>query len=160
MLTLDTDDLITSLKEYKKLLIERLEIAVRSFSYRVILTAIETTPLGDASMYLKWYERRHAQYGLLPEEGFARGSWQISKSGLFTEQEIYGVGSGEQAAAYAQSDLSEYRLGNGLYIGNNAFYIKALDTGYSKKASLGIMQPTMQQIPIIYSISFAELLKG
>lgn len=160
MIELDASALIASLEKYKQQLKLQLEAAVRKFSYLISNEAINNTPLGDANYYRSAYEQRKQSSGLLPEEGYARGSWQVSSTGTFRHQELYSYKSGDQAAALIKSDLSDYKLGQDVYIGNNAYYIQALENNHSLQTNgLGIIAPTMDKVMQIYSISMQDLLK-
>jgi len=160
MIQLETSALLASLAEYKAKLRLQLEAAVRKFSYLISNEAINNTPLGDANYYRSSYEQRQKTSGLQPIEGYARGSWQVSSTGAFRNQELYSYQSGDQAAALIKSDLLDYRLGQDVYIGNNAYYIKALENNHSLQTSgLGIMAPTMDKVMQIYSVSMQDLLK-
>lgn len=160
MIELDTSALLSSLAKYKAELKLQLEAAVRKFSYLISYEAIHNTPLGDSNYYRSAYLQRQQSSGLQPIEGYARGSWQVSSTGSFRNQELYSYQSGDQAAALIESDLSDYRLGQDVYIGNNAYYIKVLEGNHSLQTSgLGIMAPTMDKVMQIYSISMQDLLK-
>jgi hypothetical protein len=154
MLSIDVSKLILELKEYKVDVQRRLENMVSGFSYELALTAIDNTPLGDSEAYIKLYKRREKAYGLLPEEGLARGGWQVSLDGSLDFQQIYGSGSGDTAGAAVKIHMMNYKLGEEVIIGNKGPYIKYLENGSSTtQAPDGIMQPTINDIMSAHKIS-------
>lgn len=106
-------------------------------------------------VYESWYKSRT---DLQPVEGFSRGSWQVSTTGQFSKQEYYGYGSGDAALSLVKGNLGNYILGQTVYIGNNAYYIKALENNYSEQTQgLGIMQPTVDSIIATYQVDLKRL---
>ena len=143
------------LEEYLKETTRKLEHMVRGFAYQISQTAIENTPLGDANAYFSLYQARTV---LQPKEGFARGSWQVNKTGQFSVQEYYGFESGDKALTLIKTDLQNYRLGENLYIGNKGYYIEALENNHSPQTNgLGIMQPTVDSILASYQVDLKRL---
>jgi hypothetical protein len=160
MFSADVSKVIEELKAYQKDTVRRLENMVRGFSYIISQTAIENTPLGDAERYFALYQSREARLGLDPVEGFARGSWQVNKTGQFSIQEFYTVNSGSTALNLIKTNLSSYKLGDTLYIGNKGYYIKQLENNYSSQTNnLGIMQPTLDAILATYQVDLVRLFK-
>ena len=150
MIELDVSVLLDELVKYKSEVDRKLENMVRGFAYTISQTAIQNTPLGNSEEFFKLYQYRQQRLGLQPQEGFAKGSWQVSPSGEFSIQQLYTVTSGSAALALVKTNLSSYKLGQDLYIGNKGYYIRALENGYSDQAPLGIMQPTLEQILSTY----------
>jgi len=139
------------LEAYLKETTRKLENMVRGFAYEISKTAIENTPLGDVEQYLELYQSREQYAGLEPIAGFARGSWQVSKTGQFVFQEYYTASSGDKALDLIKTSMGLYKLGQTFYIGNNAYYIEALENGYSKvHAPLGIKAPTLDAVMKAY----------
>lgn len=160
MITVDVSKVLEELKAYHKDTVRRLENMVKGFSYIISKTAIEKTPLGDAETYFKLYELRQGRTGLEPTEGFARGSWQVNTSGQFSIQTIYGTTSGTEALSFVKSDLSNYKLGDTVFVGNKGFYIKLLENNYSDQTmGMGIMQPTLDSIMQTYQVDLVRLFK-
>jgi len=158
MITVDVSKVLEELKAYHQDTVRRLEKMVVGFSYEIAKTAIEKTPLGDAKKYFEWYQSR--KY-LSPEEGFARGSWQANTSGDFSIQTIYGANSGSEALSLVKSDLTNYKLGESVFVGNKGFYIRQLENNYSSQTNnLGIMQPTLDSIMQTYQVDLVRLFKG
>ncbi len=158
MISVDASTVMKELEEYLKETTRKLEHMVRGFAYQISQTAIENTPLGDANKYFELYQSREEYAGLEPVEGFARGSWQVSKTGQFVFQEYYTANSGDKALSLIKTSLGLYKLGQNLYIGNNAYYIDSLENGSSKeKAPLGIMQPTVDNILKSYQVDLKRL---
>ena len=155
MISVDASTVMKELEEYLKETTRKLEHMVREFAYQISETAIRNTPLGDANKYFELYQSREE---LEPVEGFARGSWQVSKTGQFVFQEYYTASSGDKALSLIKTSLGLYKLGQNLYIGNNAYYIDSLENGSSKEqAPLGIMQPTVDNILKSYQVDLKRL---
>lgn len=154
--TANIDDLAKHLAEVKLDIENRLKLMVRQFSFNIADAAIGFTPLGNASLYPALYEQRRHIWGLRPEEGYARGSWQVSLDGTLDKQELYGAGSGETALSAVRTHLMNYNLGEEIIIGNPAHYIGNLEGLYgppsSKNAPQGIMKPATDKIMNIYAI--------
>lgn len=157
MITLNVDKLLEDLDRCKKEIDRKMENMVRGFVYTISQTAIQNTPLGNAEEFFKIYQSRQQRLGLQPVEGFARGSWQVSKTGQFSVQQIYTVNSGATALSLIKSDLSSYKLGDEVYIGNKGYYIRMLEGGYSDQAPMGIMKPTTDQIMASYRVDLKRL---
>lgn len=157
MLNIEVSALLEELTNYQKEVDRKLGNMVKGFAYIISKTAIENTPLGNAEEFFKLYEYRQRRIGLQPTEGFARGSWQVSSSGEFSIQQIYTVNSGSSALALIKTNLSDYKLGQTIYIGNKGYYIRALENGYSDQAPMGIMKPTIDQIMSSYMIDLKRL---
>ena len=149
---------LKSLQEYHKIVQRKLNNVVRGFAYKITQEAINHTPLGDASAFMQRYIERQEAIGLNPQEGFARGSWQVTNSSAFTVQTIYGINSGTQALSAVQSKLSGLTFRDNIFIGNRGYYIGFLENNYSPQTNnMGIMKPTMQAIMQVYQISIKEL---
>lgn len=152
-ITANIDALQKSLEEAKKEVAKKLEGMVKKFSYWVTVSATNYTPLGDSEKYSNLYKLREERYGLKPEEGFARGSWQISLDGTLDVQELYGPGSNSVAVDAAIINLMNYSLGETVLIGNTGPYIQKLEDNYSKRTNgQGIMQPTLEMITRVYQL--------
>ena len=160
MISADVSKVLEELKAYQQDTVRRLEKMVTGFAYIISKTAIANTPLGDAEEYFKLYELRQKRTGLEPTEGFARGSWQVNTSGQFSIQTIYGATSGTEALSFVKSDLSNYKLGDTVFVGNKGFYIKLLENNYSDQTmGMGIMQPTLDSIMQTYQVDLVRLFK-
>jgi hypothetical protein len=152
-ITANIDSLKKSLEEAKKEITFKLEGMVKKFSYWVTVSATNNTPLGDSQRYANLYALRQETYGLKPEEGFARGSWQVSLDGSLDVQELYGINSNNFAVDAAIINLMNYSLGEKLIIGNTGPYIEKLEDNYSVKTNgQGIMQPTLDMVTSVYQL--------
>lgn len=152
-ITANIDALQKSLEEAKKEINKKLEGMVKKFSYWVTVSATNYTPLGDSNKFADLYKLREKNYGLKPEEGFARGSWQISLDGTLDTQELYGIGSANAAIDVAIINLMNYSLGETVLIGNTGPYVQKLEDNYSKQTNgQGIVQPTMEMITRVYQL--------
>lgn len=154
--TCNADELIKQLESLTVDVENRMKNMVRQFSYGVASSAVDYTPLGDATKYPALYEQRQQIWGLRPEEGYARGSWQVSLDGTLDRQELYGVGSGDTALGAVNTHLMNYKLGEDILIGNPAHYIGNLEglggIPSSPQAPQGIMKPATDKIMSIYAI--------
>jgi len=119
---------------------------VRSYAQTMIYRFTENNPVGDPVKYASWYRTRYLTEGLLPEEGFSRGSWQASSSGAFTRVERYGQNTGAQAVGAVPVSMQSYRLGQTFYIGNEGPYIQIINARYS------IVPASMKDIMNAYQV--------
>lgn len=158
--TCNADALLKQLEDLTTDVESRLKNMVKQFSYGVADAAIGYTPLGDASLHAAAYEQRQQIWGLRPEEGYARGSWQVSLDGSLERQELYGAGSGKTALDAVNIHLMNYSLGEDVLIGNPAHYIGNLEGLYgppsSRNAPQGIMKPATDKIMSIYAIKLDD----
>lgn len=155
MITVDITKVLQELKKYKEEVERKLKHMVVGFSYIISQEAIKSTPLGDANLYESWYLRREELIGLQPIEGFAQGSWQVNTSGQFDIQETY---SGSEALSLIRGSISNYRLGQTVYIGNTGYYIQQLENNYSGQTKgMGIMKPTIAAITSTYQVDLKRL---
>lgn len=160
MISTDISKVLEELKAYHQDAIRRMENMAKGFAYIISKTAIENTPIGNAEQHFKLYELRQGRTGLKPEEGFARGSWQVNTTGQFSLQAIYGVNSGTEALTVIKTDLESYKIGDTLYVGNKGFYIRLLENNYSSQTNnLGIMSPTLDSIMQTYQVDLVRLFK-
>ena len=160
MITVDISKVLEELKKYHEDVERKLKYMVVQFSYLISSEAIRNTPLGNAAPKdrggnLPWYLRREDITGLQPIEGFAQGSWQVNTSGQFNVQEIY---SGGEALSLIRGSISNYQLGQTVYIGNSAYYFRALENNYSEQTQgLGIVKPTIDAITSTYQVDLKRL---
>ena len=159
MISVDISKVLEELKKYHEEVERKLKYMVIQFSYLISSEAIRNTPLGNAAPepngYLPWYLRRQDLTGLQPIAGFAQGSWQVNTSGQFSVQDIY---SGGEALSLIRGSISNYRLGQTVYIGNTAYYFRALENNYSGQTQgMGIIKPTMDAIISTYQIDLKRL---
>lgn len=160
MISSNVDQILKELQEYHKDTVRRLENMVQGFAYLISKEAIANTPIGNSEEFFKLYQLRQGRLGLKPEEGFARGSWQVNTDGQFSIQEFYTVNSGSTALALIKTNLESYKLGQTLYIGNKGFYIRQLENNYSSQTNeMGIMQPTLDSIMQTYQVDLQRLFK-
>lgn len=160
MIKVDVSKVLEELKSYRQDTARRLENMVKGFSYIISKTAIENTPLGNSKQYADSYRYRAERTGLAPEEGFARGSWQVNTTGQFSMQALYGATSGTEALTLVKSDIASYKLGQTVYVGNKGFYIRLLENNYSQQTNeLGIMKPTLDSIMRTYQVDLVRLFK-
>ena len=149
----DTSKLEQSLKKFHEEAVRKMQGMVKKFAYWVTVSATNYTPLGDATANASLYKLREEHYGLKPEEGFARGSWQVSLDGTLSIQQLYGVNSNSAAVDAAIINLMNYSLGDSLIVGNTGPYIMKLENNFSKKTNgQGIMQPTIDMITSVYQL--------
>jgi len=158
--TSNADELIKQLEELTVDVENRLESMVRRFSFGVAASAVDFTPLGDAEKYPSLYAMREQVWGLRPEEGYARGSWQVALDGSLEKQALYGISSGETALGAVNTHLMNYKLGEDILVGNPAHYIGNLEglngVPSSRQAPQGIMQPATEKIMQIYALKLDD----
>ena len=160
MISVDVSQVLKELQAYRQDTIRRLENMVKGLSYIISKTAIENTPLGNSEQYADLYRYRAERTGLAPEEGFARGSWQVNTTGQFSMQALYGATSGTEALTLVKSDIASYKIGQTVYVGNKGFYIRLLENNYSQQTNeLGIMKPTLDSIMRTYQVDLVRLFK-
>lgn len=154
----DTSKALNSFREFQKTFDRKMNNVVREFAYIITEEAIRKTPIGNAQAFMQRYIARQQSLGLNPEEGFARGSWQVSNSNNFTIQSIYGANSGTQALTLAQSKLSGLTFRDNIFIGNRGYYIQLLENNHSVQTlNLGITKPTLDAVISAYRISIKSL---
>lgn len=158
MISVNVSQVLKELKAYQQDTIRRLEHMVREFSYIISQTAIKNTPLGDLEKHFALYQRRlNDGSGLRPEPGWAQGSWQVNETGQFSIQQVYSAG---ESLSLIRTNLSNYKLGDTLYIGNTGYYIRLLENNYSQQTNeLGIMKPTLDSIMRTYQVDLVRLFK-
>jgi hypothetical protein len=158
--TCNADELTKQLEELTTDVEQRLARMVRKFSVGVAEAAIGYTPLGDADQYPALYAMREQVWGLNPEEGYARGSWQIALDGTLEKQALYGASSGNTALGAVNTHLMNYKLGEDIIVGNPAHYIGNLEgldgVPSSKKAPQGIMKPTTEKVMAFYQLKLDD----
>ena len=150
---------LESFKKVQETFERKLNSVVRGFAYSISEEAIKHTPLGNAKQYKKLYKKRQQLLGLDPEEGFARGSWQVSTDGQFTVQSLYGIDSGSRSLALVSAKLSGMTINNTkIYIGNRGYYIGMLEANHSQQTmGLGIMKPTQAMVLSSFAIDVKAL---
>ena len=157
IVTANTDKVVASLKQFHLMVQRKMNNMIRGFAYDITAEAIANTPLGNAQAFIDRYRERQEALGLNPEEGWARGSWQVAAGGNFTITDRYGVSSGDQALIAVKSSLSGLTFKDNIYIGNRGYYIGMLEANYSPQTNnLGIMKPTMSHIMQVYKISLKQ----
>jgi hypothetical protein len=163
--SINTQELIASLKKYEEEVKRKLEGMVTKFAYESTVIAVNNTPLGNATssedgeeVIKDWYLTREMVTGLRAEEGLARGGWQISLDGTLSFRETYGQESGTNASEDAREQMSDYKIGDTVYIGNLGPYIQRLQDNYSAQTKKqGIMQPTENNMIAIYNTDIKQM---
>lgn len=154
----NSDKFLKSFMDFQKVFERKLNNVVRGFAYIITEEAIAKTPLGDSQAFMDRYIERQQSIGLNPQEGFARGSWQVNSSSAFTVQTLYGVNTNEQALTIAKTKLEGITFRDSVFIGNRGYYIKMLENNWSPQTNqLGITQPTMQAVLQVYKVSIPQL---
>lgn len=123
----------------------KLKNMVVGFAHDVARAAVDRNKLGDHVQFADLYELRATRTGLQPIHGFSRGSWQASITWPLSWRETYGPDSGDNAVANVPLELTNYELGQVVYIGNTGPYIETIN------ARFGIMPRAMQDIMQVYS---------
>lgn len=143
MITTNASDIAKEIEAYAQDVERRLQNMVKGYVTELAVTAVNATPLGDVRVYQALYEDRQRDTGLLPVEGLAQGAWTVVMSPNIPFVQNYGFDSWKEALTEIKGDLSMYKLGDTVYLGNATPYIDLLEEGSSNQAPNGIMQPVM-----------------
>ena len=126
------DQIAKEIEAYKIEVKRKLENVVKHFVVdAIVASAIQINPLGDARKFANFYKRRQLATGLLPIEGFSKGSWQVSFSQSSEPQYNYAPDSGGKATELAKSKIENYELGQTVFVLNIGPYINVLQSGYN-----------------------------
>lgn len=158
MIVAKADDTIKSIEKAQETITNKLESMVRSFAINFSESAIDNTPIGDAKNDVKkLYTKRAKKYGVLPEEGLAKGNWQISLNSNNAEFKAnYGKSSDARSLQSIVSEIMHYKLGDNISLINPLGYVKLIEQSgangdpHSKQAPQGIATPTMTEITNLY----------
>jgi hypothetical protein len=164
MITLNTEQLVSSVEAYKQDVIKRLTYMVKMFSYNVTLTASGNTPKVyaydlETDLYRYLYEIREDKYGIPYDQGFHRGAWKFSSSKEI-QFDARIVPEGAVGDRFETDFSVNYKLGQVFYIGAKGPGYSALDGGSSQvQAPEGIMRPTIDQVMSIYANDLSKYYK-
>ena len=155
---LNAEQVQKSLEKFRQDARRKMTGMVREFAYKMAMTAINNTPLGNAAVYPSFYEMRQ----FWPkEEGMARYNWQFDTVKSFPTVIGSGRDTGIQAATRVQVEVMKYRLGNTFYVGNTLLYIGELERNKSPQTGgMGISKPTMDTILSVYSMQLDQYYKA
>lgn len=170
MISMNTDEVLAFIEQYKADVERKLKGMVTKFSYQMTAKAIDITPYGDFSPQVRgrYYSRERIRYGLTPMPGHAKGGWTLTIGEEFTRLGVVanGVNASNVKDSAKFNSEQEYRLGQSIYIGNNVPYIMntgftqpeygSLEGGYSAQAPDGIKNPVLK-IASAYSQDFKYL---
>lgn len=158
MIVAKADDTIKSLEKAQETMTRKLESMVRSFAIDFSKTAVDNTPIGDSQNDIKkLYAKRATKYGVLPEEGLAKGNWQLALNNNNAEFKAnYGKSSDARSMQSIVSEVMHYKLGDVVNLINPLAYVKLIEQSgangdpHSKQAPKGIATPTMSEITSLY----------
>lgn len=101
------------------------KIAV-DFTRDFLANTIRNTTLGDSELNFDMYLQRQKEYGYLPVQGLAKGSWVTelnTPSGIIDG--VYDTqGTGEAARKFFEPEMQNFKLGDTVYITNRLHYIQ------------------------------------
>lgn len=131
MIRFEKEILDRDLKKLKALFDEGLRELVRSFIQEVVQEIAYKNPLGDVESQKKLYQLRNKFDSRLSpnEEGISANNWRVAfRAGAGGLVQSYGK-PGEQIGINAYNKLDSYKLGQTVYIVNNAPHINQVMTG-------------------------------
>ena len=163
MVKTDTTKVEASLQQYKEFLENKLKEIAHVLAYRVAVSAIDATPIGDleggTKAYKRLYEQRFHNKGYRVETGLAKGSWVLSLNNqVYKGAVLYDNTEGTKARASAERELMSFKLGDSIIINNSLDYIQDLEDGSSGQAPDGIRKPALDQIKAVYKIDINRVL--
>lgn len=163
-LNANTKQLLKEITDYKNEVEGRLMKMATTFSYNVIVSAIDNTPYGTMNPLYTQLREARASFGLLPQPGHAKGGWKMTLN--MEDPYFTGVANGPQAdntKRTAKKVTPKFKLGDSIYITNSVPYIAnsgvpyssfgSLEEGYSPQAPDGIYGPTFDSIFSIYNMN-------
>lgn len=130
MLRFNAELLNKDLKKFKDVFEEGLKEVIRTFVQDVVEEIAYNTPIGNAQDQLGLYRLRNKYNNRLqPKEGLAANNWRVSTSSAATGiVQKYGNPTAS-IGVDAYNKLSTYKLGQTVYIVNNAPHIEQVLTG-------------------------------
>lgn len=163
MIKTGTEKTEASLQQYKEFLELKLKELAQAVAYRVSVSAIDATPIGDpeggTKAYKRLYQERFHNKGYRVEPGLAKGSWVLSLNNQVSQGAVlYDDPNGTKAKGAAVSALRSFNLGDSIIINNSLDYISDLEGGSSGQAPDGIRKPAMDQIKSVYKIDIQRVL--
>lgn len=158
----NTKQLLKEITDYKNEVEGRLMKMATTFSYNIIVKAIDTTPFG--TMNPMYNIEARSNFGLLPMPGHAKGGWKMTLN--MEDPYFTGVANSAQAdntKRTAKKVTPKFKLGDSVYITNSVPYIAnsgvpystfgSLEDGYSPQAPDGIYGPTFDEIFSVYNMN-------
>lgn len=158
----NTKQLLKEITDYKNEVEGRLMKMATTFSYNIIVKAIDTTPFG--TMNPMYNIEARSNFGLLPMPGHAKGGWKMTLN--MEDPYFTGVANSPQAdniKRRAKKVTPKFKLGDSVYITNSVPYIAnsgvpystfgSLEDGYSSQAPDGIYGPTFDEIFSVYNMN-------
>jgi len=161
-LEMNTKQLLKEITDYKNEVEGRLMKMATTFSYNIIVKAIDTTPFGTMNPMYN-IEARQKSFNLIPRPGHAKGGWKMT----LNMEDPYFTGLANDAGAdniknRAKKVTPKFKLGDSIYITNSVPYIAnsgvpfstfgSLENGYSSQAPDGIYGPVFDAIFSAYNV--------
>lgn len=170
MIDSNVDQLSSQLKKIHEETIKKMENMVFGFiTDTIVEPAVNLTPYGEINENTEGlYERRFDRYGWAIRPGLAKGGWKVrletgydaSLSGSPVTYDtdnsglVYDDPHGSQSKSYAANMAERYKLGQTIVVVNTTPYVAksginngdSLESGYSKQAPNGIMDPLLATI--------------
>ena len=160
---MNTKQLLKEITDYKNEVEGRLMKMATTFSYNIIVKAIDTTPFGTMNPMYN-IEARQKIFGLRAMPGHAKGGWKMT----LNMDDPYFTGVANDSGAKdiknrAKKVTTKFKLGDSIYITNSVPYIAnsgvpfstfgSLENGYSSQAPDGIYGPTFDEIFSVYNMN-------
>lgn len=163
MITLNTEDLVSSLENYKQDVIKRLTHMVKMFAYHVTLTASGNTPKVyafdlETDLYRYLYELREEKHGIPYDQGFHRGAWKFSSSQTI-QFDARIIPEGTVGQRFKTDFSINYKLGQTFFVGASGPGYASLENASSVQAPSGIMRPTIDQVMSVYAADLVKYYK-
>jgi hypothetical protein len=147
---------------------EKVDQAVRSIVIELERSVIERSPVGDPSNWVGWNEAMSSanSYHWLEKAGFVsdgyvggrfRANWNVSFDAIdkSTSEEVDVTGQSSIDAGVAA--MSDFKLGQTVYLTNSLPYAYRLEHGHSKQAPSGMVGLAVVELNQIISKVVSEL---
>lgn len=162
--SVNIDELVKELAEYKKTVEESMKRMVVTFAYKVTISASRNTPIGDDDRiendpnYANFYYERMQEYDIPMRAGFHRGAWTYAEGS--DEADIDNIIYPDAASNVKTYAQRQYKVGDEFYIAAVGPGYAYLDSGKNWQAPEGIMKPTENDIMNIYSLNLVNYYNG
>lgn len=138
-----------------------LRIVAVDFTRKFLASTIYFTKIGNAEKYMEYYLQRQKEYGYLPIQGLAKGSW-ITKLNS-PSNDVAGVydslGNGKASVGIFEPEMKNFKLGDTVYITNKLHYIE-LDANGDKAIAYTYSTSTVLFKQVVDRINNKVLKRG
>lgn len=125
MITVDMLKFNNDFDKFKNNLQEALKSIAINFTRIFLEKTIKNTKLGDSEANLDLYLQRQKEYGYLPVQGLAKGSWvtELNNPSSVVAGVYDSQGTGEANVKFFEPEMKNFNLGDSIYITNRLHYI-------------------------------------